>query len=73
MKVFTKPVRGFIGSLARWLVGSLARWLVPNLQVGNAVLEALLPVADSGSWSFPHRVPKLELGNQNNQNKSYGC
>jgi len=37
--------------------------LVPKLQLGNAAAKLRLGV-NTGSWSFPHRIPKLELGNQ---------
>ena len=49
-------------------ITSLAGWLVPKLQLGNPCLSSscLFVYRSSGSRSFKDRVPKLELGNEQN-------
>jgi len=45
-------------------MGGVAAVLVPKLRLGNAALEALLPLAGIGKLELPGLGSQAELGNQ---------
>gem|GEM_PF-5823157 len=50
-RMYSTPERGTM---------SLIRWF-PSSSLGTQTTK--LQLRETGSWSFPHRIPKLELGN----------